>query len=181
MLRRCMGAFTATLLCGLLPLTGCGGGNYRDKAPAQNTSSRANSLSSMFRVNVGIKNTNPGQVYDCWVAADPGQRLEGLSYVSAGELPGGSRRGMIFVFPGNSIVDFWGKDTFIPLDIAFAVGTAEGVGRIVKIGTIDPYQRTIISSDIPAKYVIEVPRGDLALSGAKVGDTIFVPVTTPKN
>lgn len=177
----------ALLAFSIVPLAGCGAGDSDNTKPIQNTSSRANPLSGLFRVNVGIAGTDPQNSFDCWVAATPGQRTEGLSYVSDAEMPARSRKGMVFVYPTNQVVYFYGKDTFVPLDVVFAEGLRKkdgsyiaGVGRIVKIATIDAYQRRLVSSDGPTRFVLEVRRGDLALANAKVGDSIYVPVKNPE-
>jgi len=182
--RRNLAWLSALLLCGTLVLAGCGGSDPKDQEPPQNTSSRVNPLASLFRVNVGIvpagKSTTTAQ-YDCWLAATPSERTEGLSYVTSLEMPPRLHKGMVFVYPHNQFVGFWGKDTFVTLDVVFAVGTSEGIGKIVQIekGGIVPYQRTILSSNQPVQYVLEVPHGDLA--NIQVGDKILVPVNTPSN
>jgi len=182
--RRDLTWLSAVLLCGTLMLAGCGGSNSKDTEPAQNTSSRVDPLASLSRVNVGIRqpaSVDPSTAYDCWLAATPSQREEGLSFVTGRDMPSRIHKGMIFVYPKNQFVGFWGKDTLMGMDVAFAVGTSEGIGKIVQIGTIAPYQRTILSSNQPVQYVLEVPRGDLSLAKAKVGDAILVPVNTPSN
>jgi len=177
------GRFAAAALASGLLLTGCGGSSQGDTKPATNTSSRSNSLSSMLRITVFAKQpSNAATSFQCYRAITPSQRDEGLSFVSAEELsaaPGAPPRGMVFVYPDNRTLAFGGRNTIIDLDVVYAVGVGEGVGRIVDITTINAFQRNLAVSSVPAKYVLMVRRGDLAASGAQVGDFLYVPVNTP--
>ncbi len=161
---------------GILP-AGCGGGDTE----VLNTSSRSNSLSSLFRttVSVGAAPRPDTAQYDCWVASRPSQRDEGFAFISASEIPAG--RGMIVVYPENRSVAFAGRNTLVDLQVVFAEGVGEGVGRITDIGSIAAFSRNPVGASRPVKYVMFVPGGDLARSNAKVGDLLFVPVTTPRN
>lgn len=170
----------AWVLLGILPtlLGGCGGG---DEKQLLNTSSRNNSLSSMFRTTVSV-GTSPAPAnaqYECWIATRPSQRDEGFSFISPSDLPPG--RGMIVVYPSNRNLSFVGRDTLVGLDVVYAEAVAEGIGRITDIGIINPFSRTPFGSSKPAKYALFVQGSDLSRSGAKVGDLLYVPVTTPSN
>ncbi|MBC8137258.1 MAG: DUF192 domain-containing protein [Fibrella sp.] len=175
--QRWAGAFALLALVPLV-LGGCGGGD--DNEPL-NTSSRSNSLSSLFRatVSVGSSSFPDTAKYDCWVASRPSQRDEGFSYISSSEIPAG--RGMVVVYPQNRTVAFAGRNTLVDLEVVFAESVGEGVGRITDIGTISAFQRTPVGASKPVKYVLFVPSGDLARSNAAVGTLLFVPVTTPRN
>lgn len=155
---------------------GCGGG---DDSEPRNTSARSTSLSSLFKATVSVgPSTGPASAkYDCWVAAQPRQRDEGFAFISASEIPPG--RGMIVVYPNNRTAAFAGQNTLVDLEVVFAEGIAEGVGRITNIGSIAAFQRTPVSSVKPVKYVLFVPAGDLARSKPAVGTLLAVPVVTP--
>ena len=172
----------AALAFGLLA-AGCGSGGGHDEKPATNTSSRSNPLSSMLRITAFAREaSNPNTAYQCYLANRPGQRDEGLSFVSAEELlsaPGAPPRGMAFIYPDNRTLAFNGRNTLIDLDVVYAEGVGDGVGRIVDITTIGAFQRGLAISSKPVKYVLMVQRGDLARSGAKVGDFLYVPYVTP--
>jgi uncharacterized membrane protein (UPF0127 family) len=79
--------------------------------------------------------------------------------------------GMLFIFADEKELDFWMKNTRIPLDILFL----DHVGRIVSIHTMKPYDLTPTPSDYPAKYAIELNAGAADAAPAHVGDTIEIP------
>ena len=64
-------------------------------------------------------------------------------------------QGMLFVFPYSNNLSFWMKDTYLPLDIAFA----DEDGRIVQISEMIPLSTRSIRSNVPCKYALEVNRG----------------------
>jgi uncharacterized membrane protein (UPF0127 family) len=182
--RRAALCLVAALICGAAGLTGCGGGGPDEQEPAQNSSSRLNPLASMVRVSVGVRKsaaTDPATSFDCWVAQNFSQRGEGLAFVTQPEMPDGDRKGMIFVYPRPSNVQFYGKDTFITLDVAFAHKISEGVGRVTSIGAITPYQRTLLSSKGGIDYILMTRQGDFDRTKIKVGDLLYIPVATPAN
>jgi uncharacterized protein len=60
---------------------------------------------------------------------------------------------MLFVFDDEQMRSFWMKNTYIPLDMIFL----NSIGTIVSINVgAKPMDETPISSQSPAKYVIEV-------------------------
>jgi uncharacterized membrane protein (UPF0127 family) len=79
--------------------------------------------------------------------------------------------GMLFIFTDEKELDFWMKDTRIPLDILFL----DHSGRIVSIHTMKPYDLSTTSSDFPAKYAIELNAGAAGDAPAHVGDVIAIP------
>lgn len=85
--------------------------------------------------------------------------------------------GMLFIFPREEVRHFWMKNTTIPLSTAFI--TADGY--IVKIVDMAPqnnvpdWQLRDYSSDIPAKYVLEMEYGWFEKHGIKRGDRVFFP------
>jgi uncharacterized protein len=67
-----------------------------------------------------------------------------------------SGSGMIFVFPYERPLDFWMKDTYIPLSIAFLSSS----GKIVRTCDMKPLDISVTyPSIIPAQYAIEVNMG----------------------
>lgn len=63
--------------------------------------------------------------------------------------------GMLFVFPRESYLKFWMKDTKIPLDIAFL----DKNKKVIYITNMKPDDTTEIKSPFPAQYAIEVNAG----------------------
>lgn len=98
------------------------------------------------------------------VAATPAARGRGLMFRE--ELP--EDGGMLFVFPEEKVLEFWMRNTRIPLSIAFA----DGSGRIVRIADMDPLSETPVSSGAPARYALEVNRGWFDAHGVRSGDAL---------
>lgn len=71
--------------------------------------------------------------------------------------------GMLFIFDPPQRVDFWMKDTAIPLDIAFI----DEDGEVMKVVEGKPYDDSLISCNDTA-YVLEVNTG----SGIVEGDDL---------
>jgi len=66
-----------------------------------------------------------------------------------------SDKGMLFVYEKEQYQNFWMKDTYIPLDLAFI----NADGRILEIHQMIPHDRTVIRSREKVKYVLEVNEG----------------------
>jgi uncharacterized membrane protein (UPF0127 family) len=77
-------------------------------------------------------------------------------------------RGMLFVYEKPQHLDFWMKNTTIPLDIAFI--SADGM--ITEILPLTPLSEKTRSSRSPALYALEVNRGWFKKKGVKVGHRI---------
>lgn len=76
---------------------------------------------------------------------------KGLMFVE--HLP--QNEGMLFVFSRPSKLSFWGKNTFIPLDIAFI----DKNNKISNIASIKPHSLSTVSSSRDCKYALEVNEG----------------------
>ena len=63
--------------------------------------------------------------------------------------------GMLFDFEKPTNLSFWGKNTMMPLDIAFL----DKDMKIVAINKINPMTRNSVVSPKPCRYALEVPRG----------------------
>ena len=84
--------------------------------------------------------------------------------------------GMIFVFKAPQHLEFWMKNTVIPLDMIFADGAGKIVGIVRKA---EPFSEAIDSVEQNSQYVLEVNGGFCERHGVKPGDTLrfegFVP------
>jgi uncharacterized membrane protein (UPF0127 family) len=77
--------------------------------------------------------------------------------------------GMVFVFPQPRSVNFWMKDTPIPLSIAYISAS----GRILETHELKPLDETPVPSTSSAVvYALEVPQGWFASHGVLAGDQI---------
>ncbi len=78
--------------------------------------------------------------------------------------------GMLFIFPQSGLQYFWMKNTPSSLDIIF-------IGSDYKIKSIAantvPFSEKVISSEVPAQYVLEVLAGRAAELGIKPGDRVI--------
>lgn len=76
--------------------------------------------------------------------------------------------GMIFVFDTTQVLNFYMKNTRIPLDIIFV----DSGGRVVSIASMRPFDWSTTSSTAPARYAIELNQGAAARSGIAAGDLL---------
>lgn len=88
------------------------------------------------------------------VADTPEEHSQGLMFVREID----PDTGMLFRFKSPRILSFWMKQTYVPLDIAFADST----GKIVKTETMIPLSLRPVSSDKPCSMALEVPAGTLS-------------------
>ncbi len=79
--------------------------------------------------------------------------------------------GMIFVYEKEKVLNFWMKNTYIPLSIAYI----REDGTVIGIYDMTPLDETAISSIYPCKYAIEVNQGYYRSIGLKPGDKIQIP------
>lgn len=76
--------------------------------------------------------------------------------------------GMFFLYKVPKIVNFWMKNTYIPLDIIFI----NNEKKVVSIHEGMPLSEKYISSKEPIKAVIEIPLGCSKIIDLKVGKFI---------
>ena len=79
--------------------------------------------------------------------------------------------GMVFVFDADQPVEFWMKDTLVPLDMVFvaADGTVRSVAANVPVVSEDAPDDAIPRRSGTGKYVIELPAGEAAKDGIVPG------------
>lgn len=128
-----------------------------------------------------VRMTIRGQAFELWVADEPAETTRGLMFVTREELsplPDGTERGMLFVFEYESRLNFWMKNTIIPLDIAYINSS----GEVVSIHTMAPLdvRPGQYPSGSPAQYAIEVNANVFVDLGLKPGDTVEIPVSALK-
>lgn len=114
-----------------------------------------------------------GERFLLWVAQSHGERARGLKGVTETLLEpteAGERRGMLFVFPDETVKSFWMEDTPIALDIAFI----DGNWRVESIRTMRPETLTAHASEGPVRYAVEVPAGLLERLDVGAGDRVRI-------
>lgn len=78
--------------------------------------------------------------------------------------------GMLFILPEVMVARFWMRDTLIPLDLIFL----DQDGRIIKIHeNAIPRDETTITSDFPARAVLEVNAGLARRHNILIGDLVI--------
>jgi uncharacterized protein len=140
-------------------------GTRAREAPAAGQSSAAASGTHVYLLEPAGK---PRARVSLEVAADEAAREQGLSNRSA--LPAGS--GMAFLFPQDTTVQFWMKDTLVPLQIAFVGGD----GRVVGLFEMPPCRSDpcpTYGPTRPYRYAVELPSGAFTAAGIREGDRVI--------
>jgi uncharacterized membrane protein (UPF0127 family) len=101
------------------------------------------------------------------VADTPASREQGLMFRDHLALDAG----MLFVFDRQAEVQFWMRNTLIPLDMLFI--DSAGVIRHIHERAI-PHDETPISSQAPVRYVLELNGGVTAMLGVHEGDHVAI-------
>ncbi|MHC4473737.1 MAG: DUF192 domain-containing protein [Planctomycetota bacterium] len=111
-----------------------------------------------------------GTVARVEVAADPASRHRGLMERDSLQ----ADTGMLFVYPTERPLEFWMKNTRIPLSICFI----DRAGVVVRILDMEPDPGTPdhllprYRSGRPATYALEMERGWFRAKGVRVGDRV---------
>ena len=110
-------------------------------------------------------NHKPETKIDIQIADNDFDRGLGLMFRKSME----ENQGMLFIFPADTIQNFWMRNTYIPLDMIFA--NSMNIIVTIQHATSTLSDQTY-SSNAPAKYVIEVNSGFTDKNKIKVGDKI---------
>jgi uncharacterized protein len=138
-----------TVICLLSALTACS----RNKLPVKEIPIERDGL-TIAAVKAEIASTHE-------------DRNTGLMFRK--KLPDG--KGMLFVFEADQIMNFWMKNTVIPLSIAYIAHD----GKIIDIKDMYPNDTSSVVSSRSARYALEVPQGWFTRSGVRVGDIVKIP------
>ena len=110
--------------------------------------------------------------FTCEVASTPENRSLGLMHREELAMD----KGMIFVFDSPNAVNFWMKNTLIPLDMIFI--DENGVVTNVEEANPEPGvpdgELTVYYSDGPVIWVVEVNQGISATYGIETGTHVYV-------
>jgi uncharacterized membrane protein (UPF0127 family) len=99
------------------------------------------------------------------LAVTPDQREQGLMFRQSMA----ANAGMLFIYPQPQPVEFWMKNTLIPLDMLFI----RQDGTIARIAAeAVPGDETPIPSGEPVRAVLEINGGVAATLGIKAGDRV---------
>lgn len=100
------------------------------------------------------------------IADTPSSLAQGLMWVK--DMP--KQSGMLFKFPSVTEARFWGKNTYIPLDLAFV----DVNNKITEIKSITPMSTRMITSSGLTAIAIEANAGFFKEHGIKEGYEISV-------
>jgi uncharacterized membrane protein (UPF0127 family) len=116
-----------------------------------------------------IVTRNGVQVFSVEMATTEEEKQTGLMYRK--ELADG--KGMLFDFNPEQEVSMWMKNTYVSLDMIFI----RADGRILRIAeNTEPLSTKIISSQGPARAVLEVVAGTAQKYGIRPGDRVGHPL-----
>jgi hypothetical protein len=102
------------------------------------------------------------------LATTPDRQLVGL----AGRDHLADNEGMLFIFPRAEVLNFCMRGCVISLDIAFIGDDMRVVRTHTMLEEPDRIGKVLYSSDVPARYALEVAAGSLERAGVKVGDPV---------
>jgi len=80
--------------------------------------------------------------------------------------------GMLFDYHREQQTSFWMQNTLIPLDMIFI--SADGIVKTIHVNA-RPMDTTSIPSEVPVRFVMEIPGGRSVEIGLKVGDRFEQP------
>lgn len=125
----------------------------------------------VYPLNTLAKGTVSIGVYkiSVWIMDTPGKRTEGMMYLSASDVK--PKQGMLFVFPDSAQRSFWNRNVHLDLDIAFL----DGKGKVVRAASMRADDPTSTHSLLPAKYVLEMKKGEFHRLGIREGATLGLP------
>lgn len=105
--------------------------------------------------------------FEVEVARTEAQRAKGLM----GRASLGPREGMLFVFDRDQHLEFWMKDTRIPLSIAFLSAD----GKILEILDMTPFSQKVVRSRLSSRYALELRQGAFREIGAGEDSIVLLP------
>jgi uncharacterized membrane protein (UPF0127 family) len=115
-----------------------------------------------------------GVEFEVYVATTLAQQAQGLMFATEEQLQpllDGTPRGMLFVFSTEATRSFWMRDTYVPLDLAYA----RADGTIAEVHELVPLDETLVTSGEPVQYALEALDGTFLAHGIGPGTVIDVP------
>ncbi len=118
-----------------------------------------------------------GQEFEVWLARTPTQRAQGFMNATAEQLApleDGTPRGMLFVFQAEFFLSFFMRNTFVPLDLAYAAAD----GTIFETHNLIPLNEDPVVAGQPALFAFEAIDGTFFDHGIVAGAQIVIPPGT---
>jgi uncharacterized protein len=79
--------------------------------------------------------------------------------------------GMVFVFPEEQVLNFWMKNTLVPIDIIYLDSDNKVLNRVIK-PELNNIEKTY-TSIVPAKKALEIPSSRADELNIRVGDRLL--------
>lgn len=83
--------------------------------------------------------------------------------------------GMLFLFPTDTTVGFWMRNTYLPLDIAYI----DASGKVLEIRRAQPLDEAPLTPKGPYRYTLEVNQGWFERHGFGPGANVRLPSDLP--
>ena len=81
-----------------------------------------------------------------------------------------NNEGMLFIFPGEKIIQLWMKNTYIPLDVIF-ISENKVIVDIKK--NMEKLSETIVKSKVRSRYALEFNAGLINKLDIEIGDKVL--------
>lgn len=123
-------------------------------------------LNAQETTNIIIKNNIKDVYFNVEIARKKIDREKGLMFRKNLNL----EKGMLFIFPNESKVSMWMKNTLISLDIIFI---SKNYKIVDIINNAKIMSKEILTSKVKAKYALEINAGLVKKLNIKIGNNIY--------
>ena len=123
-------------------------------------------LNAQETKNIIIKNNYKDVYFNVEIARKKIDRDKGLMFRKNLKLD----KGMLFIFPNESKVSMWMKNTLVPLDIIFI---SKNYKIVDIINNAKAMSKDILTSKVKAKYALEINAGLVKKLNIKIGNNIY--------
>ena len=123
-------------------------------------------LNAQETTNIIIKNNIKDVYFNVEIARKKIDRDKGLMFRKNLNLD----KGMLFIFPNESKVSMWMKNTLISLDIIFI---SKNYKIVDIINNTKAMSKEILTSKVKAKYALEINAGLVKKLNIKIGNNIY--------
>lgn len=123
-------------------------------------------LNAKETTNIIIQNNIKDVYFNVEIARKKIDREKGLMFRKNLSLD----KGMLFIFPNESKVSMWMKNTLISLDIIFI---SKNYKIVDIINNVKVMSKEVLTSKVKAKYALEINAGLVKKLNIKIGNNIY--------